>query len=103
MKFVMKVFIVFSLMTTYSFSKETLDITVKGMVCSFCAQGIEKQINALGGIEDIKVDLENYKVMVTSSKSLNEEAVKKAISDAGYNVEAISRLVHEEEDEKLAK
>ena len=32
-------------LTTTAFAGEKIDITVKGMVCSFCSQGITKKFN----------------------------------------------------------
>ena len=42
----MKAFIIgIMLITTSAFAGEKIDITVKGMVCSFCSQGITKKFN----------------------------------------------------------
>ena len=35
----------------------SVQIEVKGMVCSFCAQGIKKNISKLEAVESVKVDL----------------------------------------------
>ena len=66
-------------------------ITVSGMVCSFCAQGIEKRIRALPGTESVQIDLSKRLVQVTArpGASLDLAALRKAILDAGYNVRTL--------------
>ena len=38
---------------------EEITITVKGMVCSFCAQGITHTFSKFGDVTDVKFDLDN--------------------------------------------
>ena len=68
-------------------------ITVNGMVCSFCAQGIEKRLKAVPGIEAVQIDLSKGMVEVTarSGASLDTATLKQAIRDAGYDVRRIDR------------
>jgi len=63
-------------------------VGVKGMVCSFCAQGIEKKLKALDSIDKVNVDLDAKKVSVEAKagKKIDAEAVNKIIKDAGYEV-----------------
>jgi mercuric ion binding protein len=68
-------------------------ISVNGMVCSFCAQGIEKRLKAVPGIEAVQIDLSKGMVEVTarSGASLDAATLKQAIRDAGYDVRRIDR------------
>lgn len=68
-------------------------VQVKGMVCAFCAQGIEKKFKALPEIASVKVSLESKKVDLDTKegKDLTDEQIKKIISDAGYDVLKIER------------
>jgi mercuric ion binding protein len=63
-----------------------LQVGVKGMVCAFCAQGIEKQFKAQKEVEAIEVSLENSYVRITfkDGQSLSQETIAKLLKDAGY-------------------
>jgi copper chaperone CopZ len=68
-----------------------LKVGVNGMVCAFCAQGIEKTLTRMPETKAVYVNLEKKIVAVepkTGSK-LDAAKVKKAISDAGYDVTKI--------------
>ena len=71
------------------------DITVKvnGMVCSLCAQGIEKKFKDVSEVNSIKVDLDNKIVSITTKDDLDvdDERITKIITGAGYNVASIER------------
>ena len=68
-------------------------ITVNGMVCSFCAQGIERQFKKQKGIENIDVRLEEKRVTLElgESANLSDEEINTLLQKAGYNVEKIER------------
>ena len=66
-------------------------ISVNGMVCSFCAQGIEKRLKALPGTESVHIDLSKGMVVITArpGATLDPATLKKAVRDAGYDVRGI--------------
>ena len=68
-------------------------ITVKGMVCSFCVQGVEKKLMELKGVEKVTVNLKKKTVLVWTAKnaSLSDLDMRNAIQSAGYNIESILR------------
>ena len=72
---------------------ESVTITVKGMVCSFCAQGIKKTFGKESAVESVKVDLEQKVVSLKfrSGSTIADERLESLITDAGYNVEKIER------------
>ncbi len=70
------------------FAGETF-ISVKGMVCSMCAQGIEKKFKG-EGVESVHVDLDT-KIVHLTGKELTDETITKLITEAGYNVASIKR------------
>ena len=49
-------------------SKNTVTIVVNGMICSFCAQGIEKKLANHQSVNHVNVDLENKKVTLSLLK-----------------------------------
>lgn len=59
-------------------------IKVEGMMCSHCKARVESVCKAVPGAVDAVVDLEAKQVTVTGAASV--EALKKAITDAGYEV-----------------
>ena len=61
--------------------KKTLSI--EGMMCAHCAAHVEKALNALPGVT-AAVDLAGSSAVVTGDVS--DEALKKAVADAGYAV-----------------
>ena len=73
---------------------EQAQVTVKGMVCSFCAQGIKKTILRKPSVESVEVDLDKKVVTVTTKKGegLSDEELKEAIVDSGFEVVRIERV-----------
>ena len=71
----------------------TARIGVDGMVCAFCAQGIEKKLRARAEVERIFVSLENRIVAVgfRDGRTMSDEALGRLIADAGYRVTGIAR------------
>ncbi|MES2952615.1 MAG: heavy-metal-associated domain-containing protein [Pseudomonadota bacterium] len=62
--------------------------TVNGMVCAFCAQGIEKRIAKMSATKEVFVDLKNKTVAVEAKdgQTLDNKAIAAEIVDAGYDV-----------------
>ncbi len=84
--------IAFSLSAIPAFS-QTIEMHVNGLVCAFCAQGIEKKLRAFPQTTDVFVSLENHLVVVAlgAGTDITDTELKKAITDAGYNVTDIER------------
>lgn len=72
----------------------SMKITVNGMVCSFCAQGIEKSIMKMDETKAIFVDLKNKVVVIEpkEGKTLNEKVISQEIKDSGYDVVKIESI-----------
>lgn len=86
-------FLMMILISTSFVSAETIKVEVNGMVCSMCAQGIEKKFKKLDVVKTIKVDLDTKVVQIEllENQSLDDQTVTKFITESGYNVGAISR------------
>ena len=69
----------------------TQKIEVLGMVCAFCAQGLEKSFKSEENVKDVFVSLENYFVLIESKdgKELDESLIKTIITEAGYDINKI--------------
>src|SRR5262249_21324586 len=72
---------------------ETIEMTVNGLVCGFCAQGIEKTLRKNPATADVVVSLENRLVAVATNEATDiaDADLRKALSNAGYDVKAIER------------
>jgi len=62
----------------------TATYTVTGMTCGHCAAAVTEEVTALDGVEDVQVDVDSGKVVVTSAAPLDEAAVAAAVDEAGY-------------------
>jgi copper chaperone CopZ len=86
--------------TAPAFAAQTVKATVNGMVCAFCAQGIEKRLSKMDATKAVFVDLKNQTVAVEAKdgKTLDQKQIAAEITDAGYDVvkmEAVSQSVAE--------
>lgn len=77
---------------SWAASKEVF-VTVKGMVCSFCAQGITKKFSAQPSVKQVEVSLALGQVKITlkDNESLADDAIAKLLKDSGYSVDTIKR------------
>jgi copper chaperone CopZ len=71
-----------------TYAAETVKITVNGMVCAFCAQGIEKRLSKLPATKAVLVDLKQRTVAVEAKdgQKLNNDTIRSEITEAGYDV-----------------
>ena len=62
-------------------------VNVNGMVCDFCARGIEKTFEKDKAVKRIDVDLERGKVLIayTKEKEINFDEIKNKILANGQN------------------
>jgi copper chaperone CopZ len=65
---------------------EVSHYTVTGMTCGHCVISVTEQIQELGGVRDVSVDLASGTVAVTSDQPVAPEAVAAAVREAGYQV-----------------
>ena len=71
---------------------QTITAKVNGMVCAFCAQGIEKKARAMAQTEDVYVNLKHriVAIQLKEGQQLSNDAVETLVKDAGYDVGEIS-------------
>ena len=77
-----------SMTANIAFSAESVKVTVNGMVCAFCAQGIEKRLGKLPATQAVFVDLKRRVVAVEAKpgQKLDDKLIRAEITDAGYDV-----------------
>ena len=65
--------------------EKTTVLTVEGMSCSHCSARVEQALKAIGGVS-AKVDLEAKTASVTHPNTVTVDALKAAVTEAGYSV-----------------
>lgn len=75
-------------LTTGLVAAKTTVISVNGMVCSFCAQGIEKRLSLLPQTQGVFVDLKKKMVAVEAKTGMvfDKAVLEREIVEAGYDV-----------------
>jgi copper chaperone CopZ len=78
----------------------TIEATVYGLVCGFCAQGIEKTLRKDAATAEVLVSLEHRLVAIATKPGtdITDDTLRKALKDAGYDVRGIVRTERSIED-----
>jgi copper chaperone len=66
-----------------------LQYNVPGMTCGHCVSSITKEVETVSGVTAVNVDLDT-KIVTVSGESLDDANVREAISEAGYEAEAVA-------------
>lgn len=71
----------------------SVEMEVNGLVCAFCAQGIQKAIRKLPATQDVFVNLEHriVAVQLKEGQDIPDETLRTAVTDAGYSTVGIQR------------
>ena len=67
----------------------TTTLPVNGMTCGHCVQAVTTELRALPGVSEVAVELVSggvSTVTVTSAGPLDDDAVRAAVEEAGYDV-----------------
>ena len=64
----------------------TQNYTVTGMTCDHCVLSVTEEVQEIPGVENVDVVLETGSLTVTSSEPVDDDAVKTAVEDAGYQL-----------------
>jgi copper chaperone CopZ len=88
-----KIAITLALLVAGTAPAGTIEMKVFGMVCGFCAQGIESNLRKHPAITEVQVSLEKQLVVVKTrdGEDVTDAALAQAISDAGYDLKAVTR------------
>lgn len=60
--------------------------TVTGMTCSHCVNSVSTEVGQIPGVTGVQVDLASGAVTVSSEQPLDDEAVRAAVDEAGYEL-----------------
>ncbi len=89
---------------TSAIAAESVKATVNGMVCAFCAQGIEKSLLKMPETKAVFVDLKKKIVAVEAKdgQTLDGKKISAEIKDAGYDVVKLETVALSVDDIKAA-
>ncbi len=65
---------------------ETRTYTVTGMTCGHCVASVTEEVQEIPGVQAVDVVLDTGAVTITSSQALDDDAVRSAVEEAGYQV-----------------
>jgi len=71
-----------------------VEVTVNGMVCSFCAQGLERNLRRLPATQAVSVDLQQHRITISlkPGAALDDQQIRKVIRDSGFDVREIRTI-----------
>ena len=64
----------------------TATYTVTGMTCGHCVNAVTEEVSQLPGVTQVEVDLATGGLTVTSDDPVDDDAVRAAVGEAGYEV-----------------
>ena len=67
-----------------------ITVSIEGMMCMHCQKHVTEALNAIDGVS-AEVSLESKNAVVTTDREVSDEVLRKAVTDAGYEVTGISR------------
>jgi copper chaperone len=67
---------------------KTFSFTVSGMSCEHCATAIRGEIGKLPGVTEVQVDVAAGLVTITGEPLPENDSVRTAVEEAGYEVVA---------------
>ncbi len=64
-------------------------VLIEGMQCNHCKMSVEKALKAIENVEEVEVSLENKEATIKSEVEIDNEKIRKAIEEAGFEVKEI--------------
>ena len=66
---------------------ETSEYVVSGMSCAHCVSSVREEVSEVPGVADVAVDLASGRMTVAGT-GVDDDAVRAAVAEAGYEVAA---------------
>jgi copper ion binding protein len=66
----------------------TATYRVTGMTCDHCVRAVTEEVGRLAGVTNVEVDLASGTMAVSSDAPLDQDAVRAAVDEAGYELVA---------------
>lgn len=67
-------------------------LLVEGMSCGHCVKHVEEALLEMDGVVSAKADLEDKIALVELNKEISDDAFKKAIEEAGYELAGVQDI-----------
>ncbi|MDF2819840.1 MAG: copper chaperone CopZ [Clostridiales bacterium] len=64
-------------------------VLVEGMSCEHCIKHVSEALKELSGVTKVDVNLEAKTAFIEATQEINDEDIKFAIDEAGYEVAGI--------------
>ena len=64
----------------------TSTYTVVGMTCGHCVSAVTDEVSQVPGVTAVDVDLASGRLTVTSDSPVDDDAVRAAVDEAGYEL-----------------
>ena len=64
----------------------TATYTVTGMTCGHCVSAVTEEVTQVPGVTAVDVDLATGRLTVTSDAPVDDDAVRAAVDEAGYQL-----------------
>ena len=64
----------------------TTAYTVTGMTCGHCVSAVTEEVTRVPGVTAVDVDLASGRLTVTSDDPVDDDAVRAAVDEAGYEL-----------------
>ncbi|MEU8582651.1 heavy-metal-associated domain-containing protein [Streptomyces abikoensis] len=59
---------------------------VSGMTCGHCESAVREEVSALAGVSSVEAVAATGLVTITAAEPLDDEAVRTAVDEAGYEL-----------------
>lgn len=67
-------------------------ILIEGMSCGHCVKHVKEALSELSGVTSVDVNLNSKSAIIEASADVDDEKIKFAIDDAGYEVVGIEAI-----------
>lgn len=61
-------------------------LKIEGMMCAHCVAHVKSALQKVDGVKDVEVSLENKTAVVTLTSDVNNDVLKSAVTNEGYEV-----------------
>ncbi len=69
-----------------------IEVKVVGMTCGGCERSVVGALSRLGGVTEVTADHRTGVVHVESQADLDQDAVRSAVEDAGYEIVEVGQI-----------
>ena len=72
----------------------TVELAVNGLTCGHCVQSVTEELSEVAGVKNVDVILNSgatSKVTLVSDVALDDDVLREAVSEAGFELVGITR------------